>query len=101
MVVRPGDLHRNGAEGGRRVTGAEDVLLPEAIPPDGRQDSHRGDTWLLQGIVSLGGDGESACCAQRLPGKDSNDRMQKMHFDNNASRIVCVCTIPSIGSYST
>lgn len=39
-VVGPGDLHSDRAEGSRRVSGAEDVLLPEAIPLDRREDSH-------------------------------------------------------------
>lgn len=65
-VVGSGDLHSDGAEGGGRITRTEDVLLSEAIPVDGWQDSHWGHTWLLQGVVTLRGDGEPARCTQRL-----------------------------------
>lgn len=37
-VVGPGDLHSDRTEGGRGVTRAENVFLPEAIPLDRRQD---------------------------------------------------------------
>lgn len=41
VVVGPGDLHSDRAEDSRGVTGTEYVFLPEAIPLDRRQDSHR------------------------------------------------------------
>lgn len=68
-VLRSGDLHGDGAEGRRGVPRTEDAFLPEAVPSDGRQDSHRGHARLLQGVMTLGGDGEPAHRAQRLPGE--------------------------------
>lgn len=67
VVVRPGYLYGDGAEGSLSVSGTQDILLSEAVPLDRRQESHRGDTRLLKGVVTLGGDGEPACCTQRLP----------------------------------
>ncbi|CAG5870666.1 unnamed protein product [Menidia menidia] len=48
-VVRPGNLHCDRAVGSRGIAGAQDVLLSEAVPPDRRQEPHRGDPRLLQG----------------------------------------------------
>lgn len=36
VVVGPCNLHSDGAEDSREVTGAEDIFLPEAIPFDRR-----------------------------------------------------------------
>lgn len=60
VVVQPGDLDGDRAEGGGRVARGEDILLPKTVPLGGRQDAHRRDARLLQGVMTLGSDGEPA-----------------------------------------
>lgn len=80
-MVGSGDLHGDGTEGSGRITRTEDVLLSEAIPVDGGQDSHRGHTRLLQGVVALRGDGEPARCAQRLTvGNTIESKLRQYYF---------------------
>lgn len=73
MVVRSGDLHCDWTEGSWGVTGTEDIFLPEAVPFGRRQDAHRRDAGLLQGVVTQRGDGESACRSCWFPGRVKTD----------------------------
>lgn len=69
MVVWSGNLHCDWTEGSRTVPGTKDIFFPEAVPFDRRQNAHRRDTRLLQGVVTQRGDGESACCSCWFPAR--------------------------------